>query len=89
MARILNPGLTPRAQETGTNVPSTLSPEKQAELIDMATVSLAALGLTHGVQHTELKYTSRGARLLEVNPRMGGKCVHIGTSPWGGGGEGL
>lgn len=55
-----------RPQETNTNSPSTLSPQQQAELIECATKSLAALGLNHGVQHTELKYTSRGARLLEV-----------------------
>ena len=53
-------------QETGTNVPSTLSPAQQQELVAMATASLKAMGLTHGIQHTELKYTSRGARLLEV-----------------------
>ena len=54
-------------------MPSTLPAAQQEELIEMAKSSLAAMGLTHGIQHTELKYTSRGARLLEVNPRMGGK----------------
>ncbi len=34
-----------------------------------------ALGLTLGVFHVELKYTSRGARLVEVNCRMGGGPV--------------
>lgn len=71
------PTFEPWFQETGTNVPSTLSAEKQEELIAMSKRSLEAMGLTMGVQHTELKYTSRGARLLEINPRMGGKCVHI------------
>ncbi|PSC71326.1 ATP-grasp domain containing 1 [Micractinium conductrix] len=71
------PTFEPWFQETGTNVPSTLPAAQQEELIEMAKSSLAAMGLTHGIQHTELKYTSRGARLLEVNPRMGGKCVHI------------
>ena len=53
-------------QETGTNVPSTLPAAQQEELVEMAKLSLKAMGLTHGIQHTELKYTSRGARLLEV-----------------------
>ena len=34
--------------------------------------SLKAMGLTHGIQHTELKYTSKGARLLEVGAGSGG-----------------
>lgn len=69
------PTFEPWFQETGTNVPSLLPEHQQQELIDMATVSVKALGLTDGVQHVELKYTSQGARLIEVNPRMGGKCV--------------
>ena len=69
------PTFEPWFQETGTNVPSMLPEAQQQELIHMATVSVKALGLTDGVQHVELKYTSSGARLIEVNPRMGGKCV--------------
>jgi carnosine synthase len=36
---------------------------------------LQALGFTMGVFHVECKYTSRGARLIEVNARMGGGPV--------------
>ena len=61
--------------ETGSNTPSTLPDSQQAELVTMAERCLTAMGLTHGVQHVELKYTSRGPRLIEVNPRMGGGCV--------------
>lgn len=77
-ANVVDNGPThePWFQETNTNCPSLLSEDRQRELIETATASLKALGLTHGVQHTELKYTSRGARLLEVNPRMGGRGVH-------------
>ncbi|KAI8465404.1 MAG: glutathione synthetase ATP-binding domain-like protein [Monoraphidium minutum] len=77
-ANVVDNGPThePWFQETNTNSPSLLTQQQQAELIECATQSLAAMGLVHGVQHTELKYTSRGARLLEVNPRMGGRGVH-------------
>jgi hypothetical protein len=34
-----------------------------------------ALGFRLGVFHVECKYTSRGARLIEVNARMGGGPV--------------
>ena len=37
--------------------------------------SVHALGLSIGVFHVELKQTSRGARLIEVNCRMGGGPV--------------
>jgi carnosine synthase len=36
---------------------------------------LQALGFSMGVFHVECKYTSRGARLIEVNARMGGGPV--------------
>ncbi len=47
-------------------------------------VTLQCLGLLLGVFHVELKYTSRGPRLIEVNCRMGGGpvryvCGHTNT----------
>ena len=45
------------------------------ELMSLAVESVHALGLTLGVFHAELKYTSRGPRLIEVNCRMGGGPV--------------
>lgn len=39
--------------------------------------NLQALGLTTGVFHVEAKYTSHGARLIEVNCRMGGGPVQL------------
>lgn len=38
-------------------------------------VLLQALDFRLGVFHVECKYTSRGARLIEVNARMGGGPV--------------
>lgn len=38
-------------------------------------VCMQALGLRLGVFHVECKFTSRGARLIEVNTRMGGGPV--------------
>jgi carnosine synthase len=37
--------------------------------------SLKACKFTQGVFHVELKYTSRGPRLIEINARMGGGQV--------------
>ena len=69
------PTVEPYFNETGSNCPSVLPAEQQRELIDLAVRSVHALGLSIGVFHVELKQTSRGARLIEVNCRMGGGPV--------------
>jgi carnosine synthase len=65
----------PRFNETGSNSPSVLSAKQQAELIELSAESCKALGLRLGVLCVNAKYTSRGARLIEVNCRMGGMLV--------------
>ncbi|KAK4534702.1 hypothetical protein CDCA_CDCA02G0727 [Cyanidium caldarium] len=65
----------PWYQETGMNIPSIFPPAQQTELVNLATQTLHALGFTDGAFHVELKYTSRGPRIIEVNARMGGMCV--------------
>lgn len=45
------------------------------ELLELSANALKALGMKLGVFHVEAKYTSRGARLIEVNSRMGGGPV--------------
>ncbi|EFN56176.1 hypothetical protein CHLNCDRAFT_144890 [Chlorella variabilis] len=69
------PTLEPYFNETGSNGPSTLPLWQQRELCELAVGSVKALGFTSGVYHVELKQTSRGARLIEVNCRMGGGVV--------------
>lgn len=41
----------------------------------MAVASLKSCGFELGVFHVELKYTSKGPRLIEINARMGGGQV--------------
>jgi len=69
------PTVEPYFNETGSNCPSTLPVETQAALVDLAVRSVAALGFDCGAFHVELKATSRGPRLIEVNCRMGGGPV--------------
>lgn len=61
--------------ETGASSPSVLTPSQQEELIDLGVASTLALGFRHGVFCLNLKYTTRGARLIEINSRMGGMFV--------------
>eukprot|EP00887_Chlorella_sp_A99_P005398 scaffold1.g5398.t1 len=68
--------LEPYFNETGSNTPSALPLAQQRELAELAVRSVLALGFASGVFHVELKYTSaHGARLIEVNCRMGGGSV--------------
>ena len=73
-ANVIDNGPThePYFGETWAALPSLLPQAKVDELRSVAIESAKALGFTDGVFHVELKYTSRGPRLIEVNARMGG-----------------
>jgi carnosine synthase len=70
------PTLEPYFNETWSVRPSLLPKEQQAALKDLAVKSVEAIGYTSGVFHVELKMTSTGPQLIEVNARMGGGEVH-------------
>ncbi|MEO7259719.1 MAG: ATP-grasp domain-containing protein [Jatrophihabitantaceae bacterium] len=59
-------------RETCSYWPSTLSAAEQAQSAELTSSALAALGVTDGVCHTELKLTPTGPRIIEVNGRLGG-----------------
>ncbi len=66
------PTFEPYFAETWAALPSLMDPSKVEELQYLAEQAVVALGFTDGVFHVELKYTSKGPRLIEVNARMGG-----------------
>jgi biotin carboxylase len=41
----------------------------------VAVQAVRALGITHGVQHVEMRLTSSGPRIIEVNARIGGDVI--------------
>jgi hypothetical protein len=55
--------------------------QQQRELLTLSAKTVESLGFQCGVFHVEGKYTSRGARLIEVNCRMGGGPVRWVPSP--------
>ncbi|KAK9804152.1 hypothetical protein WJX73_005604 [Symbiochloris irregularis] len=78
------PTIEPYFNETGSNCPSILPHQQQMDLCDLAVASVKALGFEEGVLHVELKYTSHGPQLIEINARMGGGPVHmINHMVWG------
>ncbi|MEH1098877.1 ATP-grasp domain-containing protein [Micromonospora sp. CPCC 205561] len=64
--------LAPPFRETGHVLPCTLSERDQAAAAAVAVAALRALGVRHGVTHTEIKLTPTGPRVIEVNGRLGG-----------------
>lgn len=74
----------PWFQDSGVQGPSRFPPDQQQELIDMATRCVRALRALDGVIHAELRYTSEGPRLIEINARMGGGAIfELHERVWG------
>ncbi|MBI5203098.1 MAG: ATP-grasp domain-containing protein [Elusimicrobia bacterium] len=64
---------------TGSSMPSRLlNAKEQAEVRKLVEDTLKAIDASDGVFHVEFKYTSMGARIIEVNARPGGVYV----VPW-------
>jgi biotin carboxylase len=60
-------------RETGNFIPAICPPDQVPELLTMVDDTIAALGITDSVTHTEIKLTPEGPRLIEVNGRLGGR----------------
>ena len=61
--------------ETGHMFPAQLDAEDRAELVWSAERAIGAVGLDHGVVHTELRLTGSGPRIIEINPRPAGNQI--------------
>jgi len=59
-------------RETGFFIPAVLSKEDQAAALELASSAIAALGVTTGCLHSEIKFTPDGPRVIEINGRVGG-----------------
>ncbi|MFF8319653.1 ATP-grasp domain-containing protein [Streptomyces bobili] len=69
-------GGAPAFIETGHMFPADLTPADTEAAEQTALSALKALGLTEGVvAHTEIKLTSAGPRVVEVNPRPAGNRI--------------
>ncbi len=59
-------------RETGSVLPSDISATDAQAARELAAAAVAALGISNGCQHTELKFTPDGPAVVEVNGRVGG-----------------
>ncbi|MFE0019378.1 hypothetical protein [Amycolatopsis sp. NPDC059021] len=62
----------PPFREVGQFWPSPLTATEEREVMELTGQALSALGVSIGVSHTEIKLTTTGPRIIEVNGRMGG-----------------
>jgi biotin carboxylase len=65
-------------RETGTFMPSLVGPDDLAASLQMVDRAIAALGITDGMVHIELKITPDGPRIIETNGVMGGGAIANG-----------
>ena len=70
------PTAEPSFQETGLHCPPDHDARQVTELVNLVVRTAQAFELANGVLHIEAKCTSRGPRVVEVNPRMGGGRVY-------------
>ncbi len=61
--------------ETGHTEPSRLTKEQQDDIRDVATKAIKALNMSYGSNHTEIKVTPDGAKLVEIAARLGGDFI--------------
>jgi biotin carboxylase len=59
-------------RESGFFIEAELNPTDRLAALRAATAAIEALGITTGCCHTEVKFTPQGARVIEVNGRIGG-----------------
>jgi biotin carboxylase len=64
-------------RETGMLLPATLSEETASAVLALEAAAITALGVRHGITHTEIKLTPDGPRIIEVNGRLGGYVPEI------------
>ncbi|OPF73157.1 hypothetical protein VT50_0228835 [Streptomyces antioxidans] len=64
-------------RETGSCFPAALSPTDVAAITDLVTRAIRALGVRHGICHTEVKFSATGLQIIEVNGRLGGRVNEL------------
>lgn len=61
--------------EIGHTVPAMVSQNNEEKIKDIVTKANELLGVNYTVTHTEVKLTSKGPRIVEVNARIGGDNI--------------
>lgn len=66
---------TPYFIENGHMFPAKLTNENEFEIKEFVRKALDAVQFNYGIAHTEVKITSKGPRIVEINPRISGNYI--------------
>jgi biotin carboxylase len=69
--------VAPPFRETGFFMPAILTDNLRAAVMAVAGDAIRAVGFTVGSTHTEIKLTSDGPRVIEINGRLGGGMADL------------
>ncbi len=69
--------LVPPFRESGNFIPAVVDPTALADILELSSEAIRALGIVDSVVHTEIKLSPEGLRLIEVNGRLGGQVPFI------------
>lgn len=76
-------GPEPAFEEVGHSIDADDELLHDKDVRAMTTQALQAVGITHGAMHVEMRLTSNGPRIIEINARLGGDLiphlVHLAT----------
>jgi biotin carboxylase len=64
-------------RESGMVLPCTLPVSVADDVLALEAAAIAAIGVAHGVTHTEIKLTASGPKIIEINGRLGGYVPEI------------
>ena len=64
-------------RETGFFIPSALDHDERDAVLEVAGAAIAAIGISVGCLHTEIKLTPDGPRVIELNARIGGSVARM------------
>lgn len=69
--------LAPPFRERGGVLPAALSEQDHRRVTELALAALAAIGVSDGISHVEIKLQAESARIIEVNGRLGGQMAWL------------
>ncbi|MFD7769393.1 acetyl-CoA carboxylase biotin carboxylase subunit family protein [Streptomyces sp. NPDC059787] len=64
-------------RETGSFFPADVPPDTAAAVTSLVSRAVRALGVRHGICHTEVKLSPDGPQAIEVNGRLGGRVNEL------------
>ena len=66
----------PYMLQTAARLPYLCSKTRETEIYELICQTIAAMGITDSATHTEIIFTSKGPKIVEIGCRIGGDNIH-------------